>query len=62
MTRCKAFALIMAVITLSIIAFGVCDLIDIVREREQAAWRPTEVYPMANAHVSWNQTYYGGAW
>lgn len=52
----------MAVITLSIIAFGVCDLIDIVREREQAAWRPTEVYPMANAHVSWNQTYYGGAW
>lgn len=23
---------------------------------------PDAVYPMANAHVSWEQTFYGGAW
>lgn len=24
--------------------------------------QPDAVYPMANAHISWNQTWYKGAW
>ena len=24
--------------------------------------KPDAVYPMANAHISWLQTYHGGAW
>ena len=25
-------------------------------------WEPTKSYPMANAHISWEQTFHGGAW
>ena len=25
-------------------------------------WEPTEVYPMANANITWEQTYHAGAW
>lgn len=24
--------------------------------------KPDVVYPMANAHISWEQTFHGGAW
>lgn len=24
--------------------------------------KPDAVYPMANAHISWEQTFHGGAW
>ncbi len=29
---------------------------------EAEAQKPDAVYPMANAHISWEQTYHGGAW
>ena len=25
-------------------------------------WEPTEVYPMANANITWEQTYHAGSW
>ena len=25
-------------------------------------WKPAAVYPMANAHISWEQTYRPGGW
>ena len=25
-------------------------------------WKPVKVYPMANAEISWLQTYHGGGW
>ena len=25
-------------------------------------WEATEVYPMANANITWEQTYHAGAW
>ena len=36
------------------IAINVC-----VKEPEL---EPDEVYPLANSRISWEQTYYGGAW
>ena len=29
---------------------------------EAEGQKPDAVYPMANAHISWEQTYHGGAW
>ena len=25
-------------------------------------WKPDAVYPMANVHISWEQSYHAGAW
>ena len=25
-------------------------------------WEPVGSYPIANAHISWEQTFHGGAW
>ena len=29
---------------------------------EAEGQKPDAVYPMANAHISWEQTFHGGAW
>ena len=29
---------------------------------EAEGLKPDKVYPMANAHISWEQTFHGGAW
>ena len=29
---------------------------------EAEGQKPDTVYPMANAHISWEQTHHGGAW
>ena len=29
---------------------------------EAVGQKPDAVYPMANAHISWEQTFHGGAW
>ena len=29
---------------------------------EAEGQKPDTVYPMANAHISWEQTFHGGAW
>ena len=29
---------------------------------ETEGQKPDAVYPMANAHISWEQTFHGGAW
>lgn len=31
-------------------------------EEDKKAVVPDKVYPMENAHISWAQTYHGGAW
>ena len=31
-------------------------------EEDQKILKPDVTYPMANAHISWNQTFHGGAW
>lgn len=29
---------------------------------DKPAWKPDTVYPMANAKISWEQTFFSGAW
>lgn len=29
---------------------------------EAEGQKPDAIYPMANAHISWEQTFHGGAW
>ena len=58
----KIFAIVMLVILLMIVAVGVWELVQIRAARAQSAWMPVAEYPMANAHVTWLQTYCSGAW
>ena len=55
--RTRRFAIVMAVLLTVIIALVSLNLSDIGR---QTTW-DIEI-PMANAHVSWIQTYYSGSW
>lgn len=51
------------------IVFIICILIAIAigliwsaAEEDKKVLKPDKVYPMANAHISWEQTFHGGAW
>lgn len=52
------------------IIFIVCILLAIliglawvmIEDANDQKWQPAEVYPMANAHISWEQTYHPGGW
>lgn len=51
------------------ILFIICILIAIAigliwsaAEEDKKVLKPDKVYPMANAHISWEQTFHGGAW
>ena len=48
------------VILLAIITGIVWAVIE--NEQDAQKWKPAEVYPMANAHISWEQTFHPGAW
>ena len=48
------------VILLAIITGIVWAVIE--NEQEAEKWKPAEVYPMANAHISWEQTFHPGGW
>lgn len=57
--RSKLVALVMALVLVSIIVIGVLDVCGVFDEPEESMWRPTAIYPMTNANISWQQTYYG---
>lgn len=48
------------VILLAIITGIVWAVIE--NEQEAEKWKPAAVYPMANAHISWEQTFHPGGW
>lgn len=48
------------VILLAIITGIVWAVIE--NEQDAQKWKPAAVYPMANAHISWEQTFHPGAW
>lgn len=48
------------VILLAIITGIVWAVIE--NEQDAQKWKPAEVYPMANAQISWEQTFHPGAW
>ena len=58
MKKTRARAILLCALAVLTIIHGV-----IVLERADArtGWEPDVVYPMTNAHISWEQTFYGGA-
>ena len=56
----KVFTITMTAILLMIIAWGVMEIRGINEKAEE--WPQVTSYPMANAKISWEQTYHGGAW
>ena len=61
-TRNNKTAIVRAII-LFLVAFLIVFGIALMLEDAEAkldAWEPNVSYPMANAHISWDQTYYGG--
>ena len=58
--ECKVFAFVMAIILLLIMTAGILDICGVFDRPEESTWKPTVIYPMTNAHVTWLPTYYGG--
>ena len=56
--ECKVFAIVMAIILLLIMTAGILDMCGVFDRPEEPIWKPNVIYPMANAHISWLQTYY----
>ena len=54
----KAFAVVMALIVLALIALLVLEVCGVF---EESPWQPVTEFPMANAHITWSQTFYGGS-
>ena len=57
----KIFAAVMLLVIIVILAAGVMELCGVFEDKSQM-WKPTEVYPMANANISWLETHYPGPW
>ena len=56
----KFLAIIMI---LSLLALLVVFTVEVVKLfYPPITWEPTEVYPMANANITWEQTYSAGSW
>ena len=54
----RARAILICVLAVITIIHGVMVLEQ--AEAKRVRWEPDVVYPMANAHISWEQTYYPG--
>ena len=53
----KVFAVVMAIICLLLITWMVLEICGVF---DGPVWKPDEAIPMANAHISWEQTFYPG--
>ena len=53
----KVFAAVMIIIVAAMIALGVLTLMGMF---DEPMWKPDKVYPLANANISWMQSFYGG--
>ena len=53
----KVFAVLMAFIVIIIISWGILEACGVF---DEPVWKPVGEYPIANAHISWDQTYYPG--
>lgn len=49
-------------IVMIILAIAIGLLWNELEDSTAQKWEPEEAYPMVNAHISWEQTYHGGAW
>ena len=55
----KAFAIIMALIFLALVTIGILEICGVF---DESPWQPVMEYPIANANVSWDQTFHAGGW
>ena len=55
----KAFATALIAILAVFVVWAVLTLCGVF---EKPTWEPDVSYPMANANVGWNQTFYAGGW
>ena len=55
----KGQILFIVLIILAVIIGMIWNYID---SEPEYNWKPTSSYPMANAQISWLQTYHGGGW
>ena len=53
------FTIICAVILLCLVVLAILTMCGVI---DDITWKPDVVYPMANAKISWLQTYHPGAW
>ena len=58
----RIFAAVMLIILVLIMAVGVMDLCGVFYKPEEPEWRPSVIYPMANANISWEQSFHPGGW
>ena len=56
----EIIAIFLAVVLIALVVMFTIEAV--VRLFERNTWEPTEVYPMANANITWEQTYHAGAW
>lgn len=55
----KVLVAVLAVVLMMLIvwyALEICGVFD------GPVWKPGEAIPIANAHISWEQTFYPGSW
>ena len=55
----KVFAIVMAIIIVLLLALFTMEACGVF---DAYIWKPIEEYPLANANISWEQTFYPGAW
>ena len=53
----KVFAAVMIVILLALITLFVLEVCGVL---DGQVWKPVEEFPIANANISWEQTFYPG--
>ena len=53
----KVFAAVVLVVFLLLIVFCILTLLGMF---DEPLWQPNVSYPMANANISWMQSFYGG--
>ena len=54
----KAFAVVALIVIMILIAMIVLEVCGMFKE---PLWKPDVEFPIVNTHVSWMQTWYGGA-
>lgn len=57
----RIFALVMMIIVALIMVAGILDICGVFYKPTEPEWKPTKIYPMANANISWMQTFHPGA-
>ena len=54
----KVFTVVVALVFLALVTMFFLTLMGVF---DEPLWKPDISYPMVNTHVSWMQTWYGGA-